>query len=212
VSKPDDANATVVRLIAHDLRNPLTAIQLNAQLIERAAERDGRDRERRWAGVIAGATRRLDDLISQLVEAERLRMGQLQLALLPVAWDELLREVLSDPTQAQLLLPGASVMVAADRERLGRAMHTLLRLVAQAREGAAPVVVELVVRDGRAWCTIAGPRLQGAAGSADAGAEPGQGIALHFARALVERLGGELRSKSDDPRVVGFEVVLALAT
>jgi K+-sensing histidine kinase KdpD len=222
VPKDDQANAGVIRFVAHDLRNPLTAIQLNAQLIERAAERDGRDKDRRWATLITGAARRLDDMIQQLVEAERLRTGQLQLALALVAWDQLLRDVLvqagadacAGMDQVRLVLPKEAVIVEADRERLGRAMRNLLRLAAQGTDGAGAIDVELAVKDGQACCSMAGATSAGAhAAAADPAfvstqAEPGQGIALHFARSLIESLGGQLRVKNGDPRTIGFEVVL----
>ena len=75
MAKQKDASEPVIRLVSHDLRNPLTAVQLNAQLIERAAVREGREKEARWAGLIAAAARRMDGMIVQLVEAERLRSG-----------------------------------------------------------------------------------------------------------------------------------------
>src|SRR5664279_604207 len=66
----------VIRLISHDLRNPLTAVQLNAQLIERGASRDGREKDQRWASLIVSATRRLDTMLQQLAEAEHIRSGR----------------------------------------------------------------------------------------------------------------------------------------
>lgn len=215
------ATAGLIRLVAHDLRSPLTTIQLNAQLIERAAEREGREREHRWAMHITSATRRLDDLIEQLVEAERLCSGQLQLALGPVAWDELLREIVAaadaDASRAprvRLVVPEGGSRVVADRERLGRALRGLLRLALQGQDRDASVDVELVERDGRARCTIGGsrpmdashaPRPASPPGSATS--EPGQSIVLHFARVLIERLGGELRVTAA-PSFLHFEVVL----
>ncbi len=215
------ATARLIRLVAHDLRNPLTTIQLNAQLIERAAEREGRERERRWAMHITSATRRLDDLIEQLAEAERLRSGQLQLALGAVAWDELLRETVaaanadaSGAPRIRLVVPERGSRVVADRERLGRALRGLLHLALQGQDRAASVDVKLVEKDGRARCTIGGSRPMDAGHAArpsapagSARSEPGQGIVLHFARVLIERLGGELRVTAA-PSFLHFEVVL----
>jgi K+-sensing histidine kinase KdpD len=225
VPKDDQTHPDVIRLVAHDLRNPLTAIQLNAQLIERAAESDGRDKVRRWATLITGAARRLDEMIGQLVEAERLRTGRWQLALAPVAWDQLLREVIAQasadrPGQAQVRLrvPEAAVMVTADRERLGRAMRNLLHLVARGTDGTGAVEVTLAERDGQACCALvssvsaSASELPTEPAGEGSQLEPGQGIALHFARSIIEALGGQLRVRGGDARAVGFDVALRVAT
>jgi signal transduction histidine kinase len=79
VNKDNDDHDAFIRLIAHDLRSPLTAMQLNAQLIERAASQDARAKEQRWATLIASAARRMDRMIQLLVDAERIRSGRIEL-------------------------------------------------------------------------------------------------------------------------------------
>jgi K+-sensing histidine kinase KdpD len=220
VAKQKDASEPVIRLVSHDLRNPLTAVQLNAQLIERAAVREGREKEARWAGLIAAAARRMDGMIEQLVEAERLRSGHMQLALQPVALDQLLRGMLAetnadlDPRRVHLTLPEKPVVVSAERERLGRAIRGLLVLAVQEADGAAAAEVELGAKDADVCCSIHASRPADAravsanATSASTQPDPGQGIALHFARTLIECHGGRLRTTHGDPRTIGFEILL----
>jgi K+-sensing histidine kinase KdpD len=223
VAKDDEAGAVLTRLLAHDLRNPLTAVQLNAQLIERAAAEAGREKEQRRAALIVGAARRLDGLIQQLVEAERVRLGHLQLRREPVAWSELWRGLLAegsaefDPRRVRAAMCDERVMVSVDRERLVRALRGLLALAMQEADGAATVLVEVEAQDGGVKTSIHAPRPSGEAAARDpvAGASPSRpmafGIALHFAQTMFECHGGSVRVKDADPRAIGFELALPTA-
>jgi signal transduction histidine kinase len=215
VAKDDEAAALVMRLLAHDLRNPLTAVQLNSQLIERAAAEAGREKEQRWATLIAGAARRMDGLIQQLVEGERLRIGQLQLRREQILWDQLWRDSLArgaadfDASRIHLALPEARVSVLGDRERLGRAIRGLLGLAIQQADSGAMVAVEVEAKDGEARGSIhvSSPFGASAALSAIAGVSS-PGIALYFARTVFECHGGSVRVASDEVQAPGFELIL----
>jgi signal transduction histidine kinase len=219
VAKDDQAAALVMRLLAHDVRNPLTAVQLNAQLIERAAAEAGREKERRWATLIAGAARRMDGLIQQLVEAERLRSGEIELRRDEVVWDQLWRDLLADggveldSARIRLTLAEDRVLVSGDRGRLTRAIRGLLGLAIQQADSGAVVAVEVGAEDGVASASIRAPcSSDEAAGSRSAhggpSPQPASGIALHFARTVFERHGGSVRGESGEGQSAGFELIL----
>jgi len=211
----DDAqpHRELIRLITHDLRNPLTAVQLNAQLIEQSALRDGRGKEQRWASLIVSATRRLDGMLRQLGEAERIRSGQLQLAIEPLVFEEFLRQLLDgsgahiDAERVQLTPPKESLPLSADRTRLGQAMLNVLLVALQQTDPPARVTVEVHVRDGEISCTVTAPLPPEL--TAEANRAGGcEGIALHVARTLIECHGGKLRVGEDEDRALVFEIVL----
>jgi len=220
VAKDDEACAVLVRLLSHDLRNPLTAVQLNAQLLERSAADAGREREQRWAAIITGAARRMDGMIQQLVEAERLRMGLLKLGSQPIALAELFHEVEAQASPAcaphpiRLVLPEAPVVVSIDRPRLGQALTSLLRLTALAADGTAEITVEAAAQNGDVACTLRAPRpVALGAPPADpppgsAPSDPNLGIAFHVARTLIECQNGSLRALTDHAESVGFSLIL----
>jgi signal transduction histidine kinase len=208
----------VIRLISHDLRNPLTAVQLNAQLIERAAIRDGREPDQRWASLIVAAVRRLDSILQQLAEAERLRSGRTKLALTPLAFDLFLREFLAgagpefDANRVRVTLRKATLAVCADRARLGQAILHLLRLALQHAALGSSVMVEVLGSEGEVSCMIRVPTttevtvdepINGRAGERQC-----DGIALYVARTLIECHGGRLQVTDRTGVAIAFEVVL----
>jgi two-component system CheB/CheR fusion protein len=220
VAKDDEVCESVLRLLSHDLRNPLTAVQLNAQLIERAAAQAGHAKEQRWAALIAAAAHRMDGMIQQLVESERLRSGRIRLALAPVDLAGLLHDLLAqgrtadEPSRIRLTLPEQPVVVTADPVRLRLAIANLLGLILRETDSAGTAGLDVTAQDGEACCSLHAPRPSGSGeGWADLRADgkppqPGQGLALHVARTLIECHGGRLCTLADDPNRLGFDVVL----
>ncbi len=84
----------MIRLVSHDIRNPLTSVHLNAQLLQKALTERGLEKEQRLASVVIAAARRLDAMIEELVDSSRVRSGQLRLDLRPVAIEHMLPEIL----------------------------------------------------------------------------------------------------------------------
>ena len=215
----------VIGRIAHDLRNPLTAVQLNAQLIEQAALRGGREQEQRWASLIVSAARRLDGMLQQLAEAERIRSGRTQLAFQPVAFDQLLRETLRgaspslDTDRIHVTLAKESLAVSADRVRLGQAVVSLLVLALQQADPAAAVTVDVGGSNGEVSCMIRAPKppevtaepplAPRARETVVAGSiQQSDGIALHVARTLIECHGGQLQVADSAECAITFRIVL----
>ena len=224
----------VIRLLAHDVRNPLTAVQLNAQIIEQAAARDGREKDQRLAARITSAARRLDGMLQQLVEAERIRSGHVQLVREPVALAQWLRELVAkesakksandspgvDPARIRVTLPDDGVVISADPVRLGQALVHLLGLALRQADGNSVVGVDVQAGSEEVTCTLRAPGRpeNGAYKPASppntgesVGSQPSDGMALHLARTLVECHGGHLLVEEDAARGLRFEVVLPVS-
>jgi signal transduction histidine kinase len=216
-SEPLERCEQLIRLIAHDLRNPLTAVKLNGQLIEQAAARDGQEKQRRWASAIVDSARRMDEMLQSLVEAECVRSGKIALPRESVALNQLLPDLLIeqgaviDAPRIRLRLPAEPAVVVGDRSRLGQALAFLLRLAAQEVDAAAEILVEVEARAGDIRCVIRASRSPRATPWAMAelpAAPAGQAIPLHVARTVIACHRGSLRICDPDGSTLEYEVVL----
>jgi two-component system sensor histidine kinase KdpD len=223
VPTQEESTEQVIRLISHDLCSPLTAVQLNAQLIEQAAARGGHDSEQRWAMRIIRAARRMREMLQRLVEAERIRSGRIPLVLEPVLLDQLVHELLGKedeelaPARVRVRVPQGPVELHVDAKRVAQALGALLRLALQ--ECNRDVDLEVRVAAGQMLCEIRGSAPAEATTEADggghgpstaAGNQGGQAIALHLARTLIECHGGRVEVQQRGDVAVGFDVLLPL--
>lgn len=224
--QPDDqAQARtdqLLRLIAHDLRNPLTAVQLNGQLIEHAASRDGQAKQERWAHLIVEAARRMDDLLGKLVECERIRSGRIPMPLAEIRLDELVCELVA-VTRHPVAVTGAcaATVVRGNRARLAQALEALVGLAAQEADRGTRIRLQLDSDGGHARCTLHVPRpAANAAVSPDDEPTPappppantgGQAIVLHHARTVIEGHDGTLEVLRAPDHETRFTVSLPLA-
>jgi len=216
----------MIRLVSHDIRNPLTSVHLNAQLLQKALTERGLEKEQRLASVVIAAARRLDAMIEELVDSSRVRSGQLRLDLRPVAIEHMLPEILArnaralDTTRVRLALPEGPVLITADIVRLERALVSVLIVALQNCADGAEVALRVAMADDEVRFAVDVP------GRTHASAEPpsppssqldhlrtdhGYGMGLFVARMLVERHGGRLWVESTPDRRAIFHFALPIA-
>jgi signal transduction histidine kinase len=216
----------MIRLLSHDIRNPLTAVHLNTQLLQKALAERGLEKEQRFASVVIAAARRLDAMIEELVDSSRIRSGQLRLELRPVAIEHLLPEILArnactlDSTRVRLALPEGPVLITADIVRLERALVSVLMIALKNCADGAEVALRVALADDEVRFAVVVP------GRTHASPEPpdppssqldqlradhGYGMGLFVARMLVERHGGRLWVESTPDRRATFHFALPVA-
>jgi signal transduction histidine kinase len=216
----------MIRLVSHDIRNPLTSVHLNAQLLHKALGERGLEKEQRFASVVIAAARRLDAMIEELVDSSRVRSGQLRLELRPVAIDHLLPEILArnartiDTTRVRLALPESPVLITADIVRLERVLISVLIIALQNCADGAEVALRVAVADDEVRFAIVVPGRNHASAEPPAPpssqldqlrADHGYGMGLFVARMLVERHGGRLWVESTPDRRATFNFALPVA-
>lgn len=217
MSNDRDDGDDFVRLIAHDLRTPLGAMQLNAQLIERLAGQDGREKELRWARFIASSARKMDRMIQLLVEAERIRSGSLPLARERIAFANWLEDRLADwpnprgGTRPNVIVTDREGAVFADPRRLEQALLTLLDVARQSFDADAPISVEIGRKEANVLCSVRGPKL-GTASQEKSQLTAGRDVEMHYVRAVLQAHGGTLVLAVDAPTTMGFDVSLPVLT
>jgi signal transduction histidine kinase/CheY-like chemotaxis protein len=78
----------LLAVVSHDLRNPLSSVSMNAQLITRDWKSDPRDRSRRITNAVAAMER----LISDLLDLSKIEAGHLELEKRSLNIDHLIQE------------------------------------------------------------------------------------------------------------------------
>ena len=106
------ARDTVLGYVAHDLRNPLSAISMQADMMadQPSAERRGEHGE-----IIQRAVAWMDHLIQDLLDASQLEAGKLKVCLEPLAVRPLLKEAVR-MIEGQADRNGLSLTVSVDEE------------------------------------------------------------------------------------------------
>jgi PAS domain S-box-containing protein len=216
----------MLRLISHDIRNPLTSVHLNAQLLDKVLTEKGLEKEQRLASVVIGAARRLDAMIQELVDSARVRSGQIRLELRPVSVERVIPEILArnasalDTSRVRLLLPGGPIVIAADPARLERVLTSLLVLALLNCPDNAEVTLCVTTSNEEARFVISIP---GRGQIRDEAPPPPRvpfpqakhdqnfGMGLFIARMLVERHGGRLwvEGSSGQETTLNFAVPVA---
>jgi len=219
-----------VRIIAHDLRNPLTGIYGQAQLLKRMLEKDGAgDHLRQSAEAIATSAKRMETMIRDLVDSARLEAGQVQLSAVPLdlcsyVFD--LRRRLMGATGAKRIRVKAPLclpMVLADPDRLERVLGNLLGNALKYSPPDGEVTVTLAEQDGSVEVSVSDrgpgiapeelPHLFERYYRARAGRQcsEGLGLGLYIAKSLVEAHGGHIWVESELGKGTTFFFTLPLA-
>ena len=195
----------LLRLALHELRNPLTSVQLNGQLLEQALGQPGLEKERRLAGMIVSSARKLDTLTQDLADVARLRGGQLVADARAHDLSRLLPEILSrlgeslDSSRIRLAISPGPVPILADARRLERVLSNLLSI--GLRHAASQADIELRVTASRSEIVfdVIGPLCSNLPKpSSVAPSDSTLGLGFVVARLMVEAHGGRLEVQDLD--------------
>lgn len=226
-----------VNAAAHDLRNPLTVIRSQAQLVRRQLERGAPADPARLGARLAtidATAQRAARLIDELLDAARLEAGHpLQLALAPADLVEIARhhvqEQQATTSRHTLLLDAPDTPLTGnwDAERVGRAVDNLIVNAIKFSPDGGPVSVELAREEdaGAGWAVLR-VRDEGVGipasdlpwvferfrrGTNVTGSFAGSGIGLAGARRIAEQHGGTLTAESREGDGSTFTLRLPLA-
>jgi len=215
-------------IASHELRTPVTALQLQLQLIQRAALRPGGTLP---AGLslkmdaLERQCRRIAVLVNELLDVSRLRLGRLELRLEDLDLAEVARETVAHLRDEGLRV-GSHIHVVAespaigrwDRLRLEQVITNLLSNAIKFGE-AKPITVTIgadaerarvVVRDEGIGIAAADQerifgRFERAVSTHHFG---GLGLGLYIAREIIEAHGGTIQLASEPGAGTSFTVEL----
>lgn len=133
------AREGILQVVAHDLRNPLNLVKVGGSLLSRMVKADPAHeldpaRVKQVADTLVVAVRRMERLISDLMDLEALDKGQLRLVRGPANAAMIIDEVLLEmrPKAAEkgveLLaeLPRAPVVIECDKDRIAQILENLV--------------------------------------------------------------------------------------
>jgi PAS domain S-box-containing protein len=217
---------------SHELKNPLTALLGQAQLLVRRAERGGtmREQEIHSLNVIAAQASRLNKMILALLDVSRLETGQLSIERAPLDLGALARQVVTEvqPTLEKHTLtyhgPDVPIMIEGDALRLEQVLHNLVQNAIKYSPGGGQVSVRLVPCETTVGVSVtdeglgipqeALPRLFHRfyrASNAEEHSIAGMGIGLYVVREIVRLHGGTVTVESTEDVGSTFTIVLPLA-
>jgi len=199
--------------LSHELRTPLTSILGSLQLLRSGVLGNLPKDQDDLVEIAEKNSKRLLDLINEVLDIEKIESGRMSLTPEPVALDELLREALAlnqgfaDRFSVKLVLAREvpRVMVRADRKRLMQVVTNLLSNAAKFSPPNGSVDVIVTRREAAVRVAVAdrGPGIPLAfrsrifgrfaqAHSADARIKGGSGLGLAISKRLVELMQGEI--------------------
>ncbi|MGZ4372044.1 MAG: sensor histidine kinase [Gaiellaceae bacterium] len=217
--RSDTVKTAVLRSVSHDLRSPITAIVTTSELLESSggalsdAERD------ELLASIRPQVRRLDRLVSNLLDLSRLEAGAA--SPLPELWtiDGLVARALevlgADSERVDVIIPHDSPPISVDPTQLE---HVLVNVLENALKFSAPTdVVEVSAHEAGAEVVMRvidqGPGIPAHEQTrifepfnrgADADGERGSGLGLAIARGFVQVNGGRVWVESQPGRGSAF--------
>jgi PAS domain S-box-containing protein len=214
-------------IASHELRTPVAALQLQLQMLQRAANRSQNQVPQAVEGkldALERQTRRIGFLVGELLDVSRMRLGRLELSLEESDLSEIARETVAhlrdelEKSGSRLLLDLAPTPGRFDRSRVEQVITNLLVNAAKFGQGK-PITLHVAPEGERARLRVTDrgigipaedqarvfDRFERAVTSQHFG---GLGLGLYIARQIVDAHGGEIRVESAPGAGTSFVVLL----
>ena len=223
-----DAREEILRIVAHDLRNPLNTISMAADLLlEDTKQEAPRVSQLR---IVKKSGERMNRLIQDLLSVTTIEAGRLSIAPKRTSVNDLLHEAceLLEPIAREksitLTVSAAADLppVRADSARVLQVFSNLVGNAVKFTPSGGAITMSAVREDGKVMCSVADngpgipaaqiPRLFGKFWQAKRGDGRGVGLGLAIARGIVEAHGGTITVASEEGKGSVFSFPLPVWT
>lgn len=227
LARHEEDERTLLAGVAHDLRNPLSAMRMRIDMLTRADRRPTLKESQDALHALRRHLTRLDRLVGDLVDAKQLERGALELHVEAVDLRSPVRDVADlyiGTTPRHLVavrLPDSPVVVDCDRERIEQVLTNLVSNAFKYSPSGGEVSLELTTDERGALVSVRDSGIgirpeelphifEPFRRSSDARRIRGTGLGLSVARRLVEAHGGTLDVVSEPDAGSTFRVHLPL--
>jgi signal transduction histidine kinase len=215
----------LIMVLAHDLRNYITPLLGRLSLLSMRARREGRELDLEDADAAGRGVRRLDALVTDLLDIARLDQGIFALSPQPMNLVTLLQETVGIVQTGKLdtvLRAPDELRVEADPQRIKQALENLIANALRYSPKGVPITIDAASeeRDDGGWATISisdegpgiapelVPRLFSRFASGPG--STGLGLGLYLARSIAEAHGGTLAATSSPGKGTTFKLSLPM--
>jgi signal transduction histidine kinase len=222
------ARDEVLRIVAHDIGNSLSAVKIHARVLERTLPADEVDARSRIES-IRHLTQQMDRLRQDLLDVAAIEAGRLSFEPAELDVGEVVDDVLAgvagmagEKEMEVSASIGADLTAAwADRERIHQVLSNLVGNAIKFTPQGGRVLVTAVAEDGEIRVSVADtgpgippehlPHVFDRFWQARSTRRAGAGLGLAIARGIVEAHGGEIGVESEPGRGTTFHFTLPLA-
>ena len=229
LSQEEQNRFTFLAGVAHDLRNPLSALRLSAESLDRADRSVSLDRIHKTLSLIARQVNQLERMIGDFLDAARIEAGRLELEVQRVDLRLLVEDIVvlyrpaSPKHELSLSVPDREVTVHCDPVRIGQVLSNLVSNAVKYSPHGGKVTVSLATEGGEATIAV---RDQGIGMSREdrrhvfepfrrSGVSrelvPGVGLGLSVSRRITEAHGGRIEVETSIGVGSIFRVYLPIA-
>lgn len=201
-SERESAWKEMARQVAHEIKNPLTPMRLNVQLVERNKESLEGDKLKEFTEAMLGQI----DALAGIAEAFSRFAHMPEAHLQEVNFNDFADRVKGSYPGVTIHLPKKPILVIADPELLLRIMNNLIRNAQQAvKDGEVPKIVIEFVEEDTTWilscsdngCGISEDKLDKIFEPNFTTKSSGMGLGLAMVKNLVESFGGKIWVRSE---------------